>query len=81
MVREEILKYLFIVQSVHIKILLVSRYQLFLFMSRNHLFVFFIVKCLILAYFCISHHEKKVATLLILSKCPGSSEPIRTETT
>lgn len=81
MVREEILKYVFIVQSGHIKILLVSRDQLFLFMSRNHLFVSFIVKCPILAYFCISHHEKKAATLLLLSKCPGSSEPACTETT
>lgn len=81
MVRKEILKYVFIVQSGHIKILLGSRDQLFLFMSRNHLFVSFIVKCPILAYFCISHHEKKAATLLLLSKCPGSSEPACTETT
>lgn len=36
------------------------RRQLFLFMSRNHFFAFFIVKFAVLNYFHIYHYEKKM---------------------
>lgn len=63
---EEIIMYLSIVQwsTWTWRFFLGSGHYLFLFMARNHLFVFFAVKCTISGWFCISYNEILFCILL-----------------